>query len=122
MENISNLIISNKGFYTNISNTNFVINKGLLHVAATFGFGDVQKNSDLNVYNSAQIFFDSALYNNLDIISNNRLYEKLKDYENKFNSPSEDFYKKWVNGNEISNPDTYDWMTLYKNLIFSHGK
>lgn len=69
-----------------------------------------------------QGLFDSALYNNLDLISNNRLYERLKNYENKFKDTSEDFYKKWMEGKTVSTPDIYDWMNIYKSLMLNHAK
>ena len=106
------------------------ISKGV-HPSSTKDFGDVsrlfstvQDNKDYlrspltSPYDdSDQKLFDSVLYNNLDIISNNKLFKRLKDYEQKYGFSSSEFYKKWVKGEISSSSEVFDWMILYKNLF-----
>jgi hypothetical protein len=70
---------------------------------------------------SEQEVFDNALYNNLDIVSNNKLFERLKDYEQEYGDSSDDFYEKWMNGEIASNPDIQEWMMIYKNILMNNN-
>ena len=81
------------------------------------GENNWQSIPDSSASSSDQILFDNALYNNLDFISNNKLFERLKNYEQNFNLSSEEFYNKWKRGEIIATPETYDWIAIYKNLL-----
>lgn len=81
------------------------------------GVNDWRSISDSSVSNIDQINFDNALYNNLDLISNNKLFERLKNYEQCFGYSGEEFYKKWVGGELEPRHEFYDWATVYKNLL-----
>ena len=61
--------------------------------------------------------FDNILYGDFDIISSHKLFDKLKDYEDKFKSPSDKFYKKWIKNETLLNLETQDWMNTYKEVF-----
>jgi malate synthase len=120
MNELLHLIISNKEVeIMEGGKTNWITSKGLSNIGGSFNLGEInlQPNLDLNIYNYSQASFDNALYNNLDLISNNRLYEKLKNYEQIFGYSSEEFYKKWISGEREPRGEFYDWASLYKNLL-----
>lgn len=81
------------------------------------GVSDWQSIFDSSVNNFDQVNFDNVLYNNLDLISNYRLFERLKNYEHGFGYSSDDFYKKWIEGKLEPRKEFYDWATVYKNLL-----
>ena len=93
--------------------------KPTLDIIGSFDSGesDWQSIPDSSVSNHDQIRFDNALYNNLDLISNNRLFERLKNYEQSFGFSSEEFYEKWVGGGLEPRQEFYDWASVYKNLL-----
>lgn len=64
-----------------------------------------------------QFIFNEILYNNLDLVSTDRLFDRVKDYENEFKHSSEDFFKKWISGKVDSSPEIHDWMNTYQNLF-----
>lgn len=76
-----------------------------------------QSIPDSSVSGLDQALFDNALYSNLDFISNSRLFERLKNYEQNFNLSSEEFYKKWIEGKIEPRPEFYDWVSVYKSLF-----
>ena len=81
------------------------------------GENDWQLAPDTIFRHSDQILSDKILYNNLDIISDYQLFERMKNYEQKFNLSSEKFYKKWIGGKIEPIPEFYDWVSIYKNLL-----
>lgn len=81
------------------------------------GENDWQSIPDSSLSSSDLSLFDNALYNNLDFISNNKLFERLKNYEQKFNLSSEEFYRDWIEGKLEPKPEFYDWVSIYKNLL-----
>lgn len=87
-------------------------------IASVFYFAsnDWQLSPNSNFSHNDQILFSNALYNNLDIVSNDKMFDKLKNYEQKFRLSSEDFYKKWMNGEMASSPEFYDWVAIFKGL------
>ncbi len=64
-----------------------------------------------------QTLFDKVLYNNLNTISNNKLVERLENYEREFGCSSSKFYDKWKQGDWPSGPEAHEWAILYKNLF-----
>lgn len=80
--------------------------------------GNVGIVSDESAFtNEDQKLFDYALSNNLDIISNNRLFDELKKYERMFHSSSEEFYDGWMKGEKLSTPEIHRWMSIYRDLL-----
>lgn len=78
----------------------------------------ISVQSELSMFtNEDQLTFDSVLNGNFDMISTNVLFEKIKDYEQKYKKPSEEFYKNWIKGEVITTPEIYNWMTTYKTLF-----
>jgi len=71
--------------------------------------------------NLYQEIYDQALFNNLNLISNNIGLQKLKDYELEFKKTSAEFYSLWNNGDININQKTYDWAGTYKNLILQNS-
>lgn len=69
-----------------------------------------------------QFIFDQILDNNFDIISSNRLFDKIKNYEHEYNTPSDIFFEKWLKGEVPPSPAIHDWMNTYKNLFQTNGK
>lgn len=63
-----------------------------------------------------QSLIDSILRNCQDILSNNVLFNRLKDYEAKFRSTSQDFFEKWSNGETQTNPEIHDWMAIHRSF------
>jgi len=64
-----------------------------------------------------QDLFDTAIYNNLDMISNNKSFHIIKNYEEEFNESSENFYKRWIKGEINPTPKIHVWMNLYQELF-----
>ncbi|HCY17745.1 TPA: hypothetical protein DHT42_00890 [Candidatus Nomurabacteria bacterium] len=93
--------------------------KPTLDIVGSFdgGQNDWQSIPDSSFGSSDQVKFDNALYNNLDLISNNKLFERLKNYEQRFGFSSEEFYKNWIGGGLEPRQEFYDWASVYKNLL-----
>ncbi|MFA6547403.1 MAG: hypothetical protein WCT11_00470 [Candidatus Magasanikbacteria bacterium] len=89
------------------------------NIGGSFNFGDNdwQLLPFTAFSNSDQILADSVLYNNLDVISDNKLFDRMKNYESKFNIDSDSFFDKWNKGEIPVTPETYDWISIYKNLF-----
>jgi hypothetical protein len=69
-----------------------------------------------------QFRFDEILNNNFNIVSNSKLFERVKDYENVFKYSSDDFVKLWSRGDIKSTPAIHDWMNIYKDLYKANVK
>ncbi|XOB46320.1 MAG: hypothetical protein ACKKMV_02625 [Candidatus Nealsonbacteria bacterium] len=66
--------------------------------------------------NADRDYFDNVLYD-IDILSNNLLFNSMKDYEHEFGISSKDFFEKWKEGKAPSNLEIHEWMSIYKNLL-----
>lgn len=82
-----------------------------------FGENDWYPTPNTIFRNLDRRLIDEVLYNNLDIISDYQLFERIKNYESKFNISSEKFYQRWINGDYESRPEFYDWMSIYKTYL-----
>lgn len=49
-------------------------------------------------------------------VTQEELYDKLKNYEVKYKTTSKIFYKKWLDGKFEENNDTNEWFSLYKSF------
>jgi hypothetical protein len=82
--------------------------------------GDIPAGRNISISSFSpgdQFVFDSVLNNNFDVTSTNILFEKIKNYEVKYKEPSNNFYKKWSQGQVVTTPEIYNWMSTYKTLF-----
>jgi hypothetical protein len=99
---IDDVFASNKRAYQFISD-NSCFSSDSIATSSTFSNNDQSK-------------IDAALFN-VDIISNNLAFQKIKDKEHKYKTSSSEFFKKWMNGEIASSPEIIDWMNSYQNLL-----
>lgn len=76
-----------------------------------------KSGSPVSLTEDDQFLFNEILYNNLDLISTDRLLDRIKNYENEFRCSSEDFFERWIRGEVESSPKIHDWMNTYQNLF-----
>lgn len=51
-----------------------------------------------------------------DIITQDNIFIKIKNYEDKFKITSDEFYEKWKKGLVSGVPETNEWASLHRNM------
>ncbi len=60
---------------------------------------------------------DSLISTYFDIVTQNRLFEKIQEYEDENKIRSDEFYERWTRGAMPKDSENYDWARFHRNLF-----